>query len=391
MVLAVDGLSWRAAHAGWRDAALECLTSTFPSTSATAWMTAVTGAPLTDHLVVGAAYRSPIEDALADVIFGTILAGPHDAPAGPDAPGIPGAPHGPATPYGPRAADGLRAPRIPVTAGSPVSPGVLAALPTVFQVAASRARPVAKAREIGAIDSPWASALLAGASRGPRPDPRALSADAADPGRMVEAVARDVEDVLAAHRDDRPLLLWTYVNLDDHVHRHGYDDRAARAVEALERHALSWARRGWTVLAHSDHGQVPCEPDAALEVAWARVDTPELCRLPAGGAGRTRWLHPRAGRAAEVLERLREAMDGHALVVPAADLPALGLTGLSGPGSSGLPVLGSTGLPAAVGERFGEVVAIATSPRFPLPVPGMAFEHGALTPDEMLVPLATWR
>ncbi|RCG32111.1 hypothetical protein DQ384_06240 [Sphaerisporangium album] len=376
MVLAVDGLSWRAARAGWRDAALECLTSTFPSTSATAWMTAVTGAPLTEHLVVGAAYRSPDDDALADVIFGTLLADPHDGPDGPRAPHDHGTGDGP---------------RTPVAAGSSVSPGVLAAMPTVFQAAAPRARPVARAREIGAIGSPWASALLAGASRGPRPDPRTLAAEAADPERMVAAVARDVEDVLAAHREDRPLLLWTYVNLDDHVHRHGYDDRAARAVEALERHALSWARRGWTVLAHSDHGQVPCEPDAGLELAWARVDTPELCRLPAGGAGRTRWLYPREGRAAEALERLGEAMDGHALVVPAADLPGLGLAGPPGPGSTGLPGAGLTGLPAAVGERLGEVVAIATSPRFPLPVPGMAFEHGALTPDEMLVPLATWR
>jgi hypothetical protein len=219
------------------------------------------------------------------------------------------------------------------------------------------------------------SALLRGARRGPRPDPQALAAEAADPERMVQAVARDVEGALAAHRADMPLLVWTYVNLDDHVHRHGYDARAMRATGALERHARSWARRGWTVLAHSDHGQVPCAADPELEAAWARIDTPALCRLPAGGAGRVRWLYPREGRAAEALDRLGAALDGHALVVSAEDLPGLGLADLT-PG---------------VRARIGGVVAIATSPRFPLPVPGMAFEHGALSPDEMLVPLATWR
>ncbi|GII85583.1 hypothetical protein Ssi03_35730 [Sphaerisporangium siamense] len=344
VVLAVDGLSWRTARESWRDAALETLTSTFPSTSATAWMTAVTGVPLTGHLVAGAACRSPADDALVDLIHGTVLAGPRDAPE-------------------------------PVAPGRPASPDVLVRHPTVFETAASRARAAVLAREVGALGGPWADALLQGAERIPGPGPRALAADAADPVRMAEAVAGDVEAALTAHRADVPLLLWTYVNLDEHVHRHGYDARARRAVEQLERHARSWARRGWTVLAHADHGQTPCAPDPELEAAWARVDTPELCRLPAGGAGRVRWLYPREGRTGEVRERLAAALDGHALVVPVDDLPGLGLTGLT----------------PALRERIGGVVALATSPGFPLPVAGVAWEHGALSPDEMLVPLAVWR
>ncbi|GAA3816909.1 hypothetical protein GCM10022226_41970 [Sphaerisporangium flaviroseum] len=334
VILAVDGLSWRAACERWRSADLVCLTSTFPSTSATAWMTAVTGTTVTEHLVVGAVYRSPAGDALVDVIRGEPLTG--QVPAG--------------------------------------RCDALSARPTVFEAAASRAHPLALGRELDTLGGSWAAALLRGARRGQMTDPRELAAQAGDPEELVAAVARDVEGALVGHRQDRPLLLWIYVNLDDHVHRHGYDPRAMRAVELLERHALSWAGRGWTVLAHSDHGQVPCAPDPELEAAWARVEVPALCRLPGGGAGRVRWLYPRQGRATEVAERLGTALAGHALVIPADELPGLGLLRLT----------------PAVRERIGGVVAMATSPRFPAPVRGMAFEHGALSPGEMLVPLATW-
>ncbi|MFC6086187.1 alkaline phosphatase family protein [Sphaerisporangium aureirubrum] len=330
VVLAVDGLSLRVATDVWTSAHVAALTSTFPSTSATAWMTAVTGATVPEHLVVGAVYRSPAADAIVNVITGDPLrAGPSDA---------------------------------------------LRALPTVFQAAAARARALVVGRELETLGGPWVTALLRGAERGPKPDPRALDAEADDPAELAEAVARDVEDALAAHRGDEPLLLWVYVNLDLHLHRHGYDDRAVDAVRSLGRHARAWAARGWTVLAHSDHGHVRCEPDPALHDAWARVDTPELCALPGGGAGRVRWLYPREGRRAEAAERLRDGLGGHAMVVDAEDLPGLGLMDLT----------------PDVRERVGGVVAIATSPRFPLPVPGLAYEHGALTEDEMMVPLATW-
>lgn len=358
VVLAVDGLSWRAARAAWRAADLACLTSTFPSTSATAWMTAITGTTLDEHLVVGAVYRSPARNVLVEVIGGATVAG--EPPGAETAARPPGA-----EPDTGRDTAGTAACRRCDT---------VRAGPTVFESAASLADPLVIGRELDTLTSPWAAALLRGARRGPGADPRALAAQAADPGELAEAVARDVEGALARHRNDRPLLLWVYVNLDEHVHRHGYDPGAMRAAGSLERHALSWAARGWTVVAHADHGQVPCVADPGPAEAWARVDTPGLCRLPAGGAGRVRWLYPRVGREAEVAERLAAALAGHALVVRATELPGIGL-----------PPLG----PAAR-ERMGEVVAVATSPRFPLPVPGMTFEHGALTEDEMLVPFATW-
>ncbi|WP_214106905.1 alkaline phosphatase family protein [Acrocarpospora catenulata] len=333
VVLAVDGLSWETAATAWRGAELDRLTSTFPSTSATAWMSSITGAPVSEHLVVGAAYRAPADGSLINVITGQTLALPH---SGEDGPGRP--------------SEGDRG------------------LPTLFERAAGLAETVVVGRELDTLTSPWAAALTRGARRAPHAHPLTT-----DPEDLVAGVIADVAAAVAAPRE-RPLLLWVYVNLDDHVHRHGYDARAMSALRRLERQASAWAAHGWQVLAYADHGQVPVTPDAALAARWAALDTPELCALPGGGAGRVRWLYPRPPLAGQVAERLADALDGHALVLPAAALAQAGLEPATGP----------------MLERLGAVVAVATSPRFPVPDPGLAYEHGGWSPEEMLVPLARW-
>jgi hypothetical protein len=129
------------------------------------------------------------------------------------------------------------------------------------------------------------------------------------------------------------------------------------------------------VLAHSDHGQVRCRPAAELAAAWAGLDTPQLCELPGGGAGRVRWLYPLPGRAGELAARLAAALGDAAVVLRLADLDRLGLARVT----------------PALRARLGEVVAIAATDRFPVPDPSLRWEHGSTHPDEMLVPLAAWR
>jgi hypothetical protein len=215
------------------------------------------------------------------------------------------------------------------------------------------------------LTGPWAPAVLAGCERVTVTDPSRLAGQAADPPALVDGVAGDVTEVLAAAG---PMLLWAYVNLDDYVHRHGYDDAVRTALTRLAGHAERWAADGWTVLAHADHGQVRCDPDPDLVRAFAAVDNPADCLVPAGGAGRIRWLYPKPGRTERVADRLAAALGDVALVRPASEVPEL----------------------SALTGRVGPVVAIAASPRFPVPDPTLRYEHGGLDDDEMHVPFATW-
>lgn len=338
VVLAVDGLSHAAAVTGWAGAELTGLDSTFPSTSTTGWLTAVTGVGPDRHGVPGMVYRVPGEGTLVYAVTGRVLA------------------RGPADP------DGDRRLVVPQR--------------TVFDRAAEAGVTcLALPREIGWLPGPWARALLRGARVVRGPAESVLADQCADPPRLAAAVGEQVELALAEAPAGRPSLLWVYVNLDDHIHRHGYDDALLAAVAHLGRSAARWSARGWTVLAHADHGQVRCQPDPVLVRAWSDVDTPADCHLPAGGAGRVRWLYPRPERAQAVHERLVAALAGTADVLTGQQLEGLGLAGGDG----------------ALRGRVGAVVAVARDARFPIPDPGLGWEHGGIDEEERLVPLATWR
>ncbi|MFD5636995.1 alkaline phosphatase family protein [Streptomyces sp. NPDC127077] len=332
-VLAVDGLSLAVAESAFRHAHLRPLRSTFPSTSTTAWLTAVTGTDPGVHGAVGMVYRAPGADRVTHLVTGDTY-----------------------------------------TFGSRSTPGdaLLNAGPTLFDHAAASGRgALAIGAELERLTGPWVDALLHGARI--VPSPAATSIPDIDPVSVAERTVREVEAVLArAH--DAPPLIWAYVNLDDHIHRSGYDSRLREALSLLDTAAARWADAGWSVLAHADHGQVEVTPDPALAEAWARLDAPAHCRMPGGGAGRVRWLHPLPGREETVADALRDALGDHALVLTPDELHARGL------------------LPATpvVRARIGEVVALATSPRFPVPDPTVTWEHGSVSDGETLVPLAAW-
>jgi hypothetical protein len=237
LVLAVDGLGWRSAATGWTRGRLVCLTSTFPSTSVTAWTSAVTGLDVGAHLGAGMCVRVPVPDVVAHVVM------------------------------------------------------------------------------------------------------------------------------------NRPM---GFVGLEDPGARSWADIDAV--LRLLEEAALRWAGRGWTVHAYGDHGQTACRRNPALEALWNRLDDPRFCRLPCGGAGRTRWLFPRSDRRSDVFSTLRDGLGEHALVSSPEGLAGHGLWRLT----------------PELRERVGDVVAVAASDEFPLPEPALPFEHGALTPEEMLVPFASW-
>ncbi|MFC5906271.1 alkaline phosphatase family protein [Streptacidiphilus monticola] len=336
IVLALDGLSHEVAAETLRHAHLRPLRSTFPSTSTTAWLTSVTGVPASEHGAVGMVYRSPGAASVTHLVTGRSIGFGDSQAADP--------------------ATELVVPRA-----------------TVFDLATAAGRPAhVLGAELERLSGAWVEALLHGA----RLLPSAADGLRTDPVEVAERSVRDVDAALVqvCHRATAPGLLWVYVNLDEHIHRHGHDGRLRRALALLDAAGDRWAEAGWTALAYADHGQSPVAPREQLQDAWRDLDSPAWCRMPAGGAGRVRWMHPRPGRRDELAERLADTLGRHALVLSPADLEARGL-------------LTATD---TVLDRIGEVVAVATSPSFPVPDPSLSFEHGACSAEETTVPLAGW-
>ncbi|WP_461017537.1 alkaline phosphatase family protein [Streptomyces daliensis] len=357
VVLALDGLGAEWAAGSLRRARVRTLRSTFPTTSTTAWLTAVTGADMREHLVVGAEYR---------------IAGSRDGSCGGNAGGevLLDVAHGRWRNW---TASGKCSGHVRSVAYRPVR--------TLFERAAEMNVPAyALGRELDALDGPWAAALLRGAHRvpaTPAPAPALTRTPAtpapAPPDLTVGTVLRQLDELLTAHQR-RPLLVWAYVDFDTHLHRFGPDRSLTRALRLLDTAAARWADSGWTVTAHADHGLAPVAHDENAARAWSALDTPHRCRLPSGGAGRVRWLHPHPGTEERFADEARERLAPCADVLAPADLTRSGLL----PGSP------------EVHARLGTVVGVATSAAFPVPDPTYRYEHGAWTPQERDVPLAVW-
>jgi hypothetical protein len=334
IVVAVDGVGFDVAREVWSPDLMVALRTTFPSTSSSAWLSAVTGCGVEKHLVPGVRYR--VGDRLVDCF--------DDGP----------------WPQDDRPAD----------------------LTTVFERLAQRGtRSLVIPGEVSTWGIAWIDALFRGARVlesdvnwermrfAPRAQARVVLA------RLREAVDQAVDEAVDAQADDARLLIWCWIDVDDHVHRHGYVREVLGALADLGAAARTLADNGYIVVALSDHGLVPTRCPPRMREQWRDANSSALCRLPPGGAGRTRWCYPRPGREAEVLDRVGDALGDDAIVVERDQLTDLGLMEVS----EGIQV------------RIGEVVAIATDSRFPTPDPTARYEHGGITPTEMTVPLATWR
>jgi hypothetical protein len=337
VVLALDGIGLEPALVAWRPDLAVVVTSTFPSTSPTAWLTATTGRRVAEHGVPGAVYRFGREllfNCLADRSAGRI------------------------TDWSARD----RAPEVVVDGGT-----------TVFEALSRRGvDTVVVPGDLASFPGRWADAVTRGARRVASDGPWATLRYR--PAAAALTVVQDVDRMLGWRRPDTPLLVWAFTHLDPYVHRHGYDQTVLEALGILGDAAARWSEAGHTVVSHADHGLVRTRPPRTPPSAWEEAGDPRLSRLPPGGAGRVRWWYPHAGREDEVLDRLTAALGDGALVVPAERLVELGLVEREG----------------RLLDRVGEIVALALGESFPLVDPRDAFEHGSVTPAEMLVPLAVW-
>ena len=332
VVVVADGVSYDLASSSWSPTTLEALTSTFPSTTSTALLSATTGLTPADHGVIGVAFRDhsigAVFDCYADCVLDRIET-PHATPS-------------------------------------------LGPWPTMFERLAPDVESTAHLCALAVTPGQWTRGLVNGATA---IAPSACwTAIAKDPLAMVEAATLDVECTLSG-RPTRRRLVWVHVNFDSAIHLRGYDRAVRDAVVALGRIAEQWAARGHTVIVHADHGLVETRDSARARRLLVLLQDPAFCCMTSGGAGRVLWAYPRQHSIAELLDRGREIAGGFCSVISRDELFSSG-------------VIERTPLAR---ERVGEVVAIATGPEFPLLSPDFRYEHGGFSEQEMLVPLAIWQ
>jgi Type I phosphodiesterase / nucleotide pyrophosphatase len=324
-VIAVDGLGYGPASSVLAPDVLIPLTSEFPTTTVACLLTSVTRRPSDQHGFIGVQYLHT--DGLRTINC-------HDGSL--------------TDPVGPAPARPTQTPR----------------LPTVFDMLAEARVPTTLlANELAALDKDVTDRLTHGASVSATPPPHETG-----PLSLTEAFAAQVTASV------RPgTVTWAYLDLDSHLHQHGFDQQARNAVAGLDRLARRLCRQGTAVLLFSDHGlTASCQsPDTVS--AWREVARDRWCRLPPGGAGRTRWLYPHP----RYEDRLTDMVAGRFMGAVVTHPDELAGWGLVSKGSVGQ-------------RRLGEIVMLAHAPDFPVPDAAVRFEHGSMTADEVLVPLALW-
>ena len=334
VVLLVDGLGARALRAH-PDAAPflsslvdRDLTVGFPTTTATSLTSLGTGVPAGEHGVTG--YTSWVSEVDTSVNW------LHWSPVG-------------------RHEDLRR--RLVPEATQP--------LPTVFQRAAADGVAVATTGPASFVGTGLTRAVFRGAA----------DATSVAPG---DAVARVAD---AVRRGDSSLVYAYASELDlvGHVRGPG-TDAWCEQLAAVDEHARRIAERlpsDATLLVTADHGMVAIDPAQVTDLD----SSPELRRgvLAVAGDPRARHVHAEPGAAADVLATWRGVLGERAWVGTREDVVAAGLLG---------PVVTPTAR-----ARTGDVVAIADGPSAVVQrhvEPGLSAlpgQHGALSPDELLVPL----
>ncbi|HEY4057156.1 MAG TPA: alkaline phosphatase family protein [Kofleriaceae bacterium] len=246
-MLAVDGIPYPLALSTWRHASIEQAESVFPTTSATAWTTALTGASVDEHGIPGVVFT--VGDELIDVYSYT---GPLGEPPASD----------------------------------------------LFSDASQRGyTPIAILGDLETTNCTWRDQLVHRAQqvRGvPFFAPGGCDARVIV-DRLVAAVTRE----LASHAG--PCLVWCFLDTDRYIHHHGYDASVVEFLERIDATAYAWSREH-VVVAHSDHGLVRTRHDPEIAAVLDRVIAQHGCKM--GGAGRTRWLYVDPTAEVQVRERL---------------------------------------------------------------------------------------
>lgn len=248
VVLALDGVPFSLARAAWPEALVEEMQAVFPTTSATCWLSSLTGLSVDEHGVPGVVFVGD-DGAMINV-------------------------------YGPGTAP-------PLPSGNVFSDARYAGL-----------RPVAILGDLAPFDCIWRDLMLRDAER---VEGSVLFATS-DAGSPEEIAGRLSAAIATTRRTGAPAFIWAFVDCDWHIHRHGYDAPLLAFLALVDDLAKTLSRDGVLVAAHADHGLVETQHDPDLDAALRGLAETAGCRV--GGAGRTRWIHAPANLRAQIAHEL---------------------------------------------------------------------------------------
>ena len=320
VVFGIDGLAHHVADGLWSRARNDVMEAVFPTTSSAGWLRALSGRGVDEHGVPGFLFRKSGSDT--DLM--TFL--------------------------------------------EHTGPGLTPASDTLF----TDARPLgylpkAVLGDLAAYPGSWRDALLRDAE--PYPGHRLYTAGGPSyeppaPGRVLSLLQ---DSVMTALEPSRPTLVWCFVELDQHVHRYGYDAHVSEVLLGLQELAVELVERGAVVIAHSDHGLVPTRHDPDLESFLTEVLAVHGAAM--GGAGRVRWLYVDPARTDRVLSHLERGLPPSVRVLDS-------------------DACFTPGSPAR--ERVGDICLIAEGEPFLSPH-DYTHDHGSLHPEERRTPFSLWQ
>ena len=324
VLIAIDGISLEVTARHMEHGTVTPVTSTFPSTSAVAWLSAATGLRPHEHGVPGVAWRSDADDEL-------IVAYAADAPLG---------------------QKGLRS--------------------TLFSDLKSRGIGCrALLGDLRSWPGPWRESLLVDAEL--TEDEEDWDTLRWDPGLQVEWLADSIDHC----QDDgagTPHVDWIFLNLDDYIHRNGYDNQVRRALRKLDRLMAGLASKGVAILSYSDHGMTSTVHSPRVEAVFAQVSSPELSKTAMGGAGRVRWAYPRE-ECRSTVWALLQSLSSDCHVATFENLVEAGLI-----------------VDCAFSRRaIGSIICWPKHDQFIVEDSTVRFEHGGISAAEMFVGLTVWR
>ena len=203
-----------------------------------------------------------------------------------------------------------------------------------------------------------------------------------------EELFRQLGQALETPAPGRPHFIYAYwPDYDSQAHHHGPDSpRASAALKAFEAGLASFLGAGLdgaALLLTADHGFITAPPERLIRLN----DLPELQRLllrPLSGERRAAYVHLQPGRVEEFAQRARECL-GHALwVCPSQDLLEAGWFGQGPRHPRLLSRIGD--LTLILKEDWTLKDSLPGEREFPLI--GM---HGGVSPAERQVPLCLFR